>query len=78
MSYAGTKCRCGARKEPDTLVCATCMESADPYDRKTFLEGGGSIRELEDRRWCAFRILSHAHRRTRGRQRELAMEYRID
>ena len=66
MSYEDTNCPCGDKKERDTMLCQTCMETFK-YRRemKTFLDGNEPV---EYRRHAATILLALS----RGRKRNLS------
>lgn len=64
MSFEGTNCPCGDRKERETLLCRAC---------DSHLEGTFEMRiyrakdnERGERRCAAIRLLAMARRRKRG------------
>jgi hypothetical protein len=75
MSYDDTKCPCGGKKEPQTMLCQACvdhMAEHHPFELRRWKDPTET--------WCsqrsaAIRLLSATHRRKSGR--ELPMTYRI-
>jgi hypothetical protein len=62
MSYAGTTCNCGRRKDTNTLTCTDCYTSAHPQQVLIF-ENPAALYSKEDRIKAAIAILAHARNR---------------
>lgn len=63
MSYEGTVCPCGGKKQPNTMLCVGCETAfADHPSMAAFKD---ERRDLETRRHAAMTLLSLA----RGRKR---------
>lgn len=68
MSYEDTKCPCGDKKIPDTMLCDTCLSAfAHRPEMATFNDGGESV---EYRRHAATILITLAHGRKRAEQRK--------
>ena len=64
MSYEGTTCPCGGKKESNTMLCSGCMDTFAGHSAMTsFLDRKGDV---ETRRNAAMILLALA----RGRQRQ--------
>ena len=66
MSFEGTECPCGDKKERNAMLCSSCLEAFKHHHAmSTFLNGH---EEVQFRRHAATILLSLA----RGRKRNLA------
>lgn len=63
MSYADTKCPCGGKKAPDTMICPECEEAfRDTHEYRGWQD---TTEPWGSRRRDAIRLLSMCRRRRR-------------
>jgi hypothetical protein len=63
MSYENTDCPCGGRKDPGTMLCASCVEflADDPSYRSAMDQDANVI----IRRQCAIAVIARVRNRRR-------------